>query len=913
MVGRIFASCIVGVVACLFVAQYDSWLKEVGAFYVCQQLEKNALCTAVGRLSTMSFFLPDLVFENIALESASGPQWRWRAERVSVSFSWWQFVRHGCLDVDVRLYGCCATSSMVDGTPAIISHVQQFFADSLLPIRTNMKLIELHESSLSLYDEERRMSGFFQFSSVTKKIGDAFKTMVTIRDGEWVARERQLFSRLEGKVASAIQIASGSQGDASKMEGSVDIRLDVPQLDRPACFVTGTWENKSGRFSIRNVQQLLTIEPCIVSLKDRGIYLDVVARFPLSYVWRLGMCMPDTNTVGGNCAMRMRGNVTGEGALDGHLAIEDVRFYDHLPCSALTITLHRLASVMQGAIKARARDVELGGSWNMNANGDAFLSLTNGQRFTVPGFSYWHADAGDVQCSVRRMADGLCAGTYDCTFRNAAYTAPLVSRGKLTYSNSELAWNGSVGDYRYQGIGSFLFPYVRSFDMRDVSGAPFASVFFSQQDHQWLGECSYPFLRILIELLSGTKVQGKGNVIFGAHYNDGAFCMQAHLNNGIIRLPHTYNFIDECKARLSWHGNERALIIEDMYFGLHTGTGHCVQGALQFDNVCKLEYMHIPIVFNRCLFNVKKDLFAMVSGHGVLSKKEGEASLMGRITIDRAQVKDTLFSFDASKTLFEKGFTNTPLHRAAHDSLWSETGLAMTVETKDVVHIDTPLVQADAHAHLTVAGTIADPTLAGDIVIDAGAITLPYKPLLITKGNIHFEPESTSNPFIELRAKNKIKKHLVTLYAYGFIADHQIVLDASPPLTEEQIIALLLVGSPEESLNVMMPTFIMHNLKMALWGSGSLSFLDNYLKKRRIPFSINLIPSFTDQTGRGGLRGGIEVTVNDRWRALIQKNFSLSEDTRFELEYLFSDDVGVRAVRDERRDIGGEVEMRWKF
>ncbi len=74
-----------------------------------------------------------------------------------------------------------------------------------------------------------------------------------------------------------------------------------------------------------------------------------------------------------------------------------------------------------------------------------------------------------------------------------------------------------------------------------------------------------------------------------------------------------------------------------------------------------------------------------------------------------------------------------------------------------------------------------------------------------------------------------------------------------------------------------------------------------------------MVPSFTDQTGRGGLRGALEISLDDRWRATIQKNFSLTEDTKFELEFLLSDDITLRAIRDERRDLGGEVEMRWKF
>jgi len=42
-----------------------------------------------------------------------------------------------------------------------------------------------------------------------------------------------------------------------------------------------------------------------------------------------------------------------------------------------------------------------------------------------------------------------------------------------------------------------------------------------------------------------------------------------------------------------------------------------------------------------------------------------------------------------------------------------------------------------------------------------------------------------------------------------------------------------------------------------------------------------------------------------------KKNFSLQEDVLLELDYLLSDDVSVRGMRNERGDLGGEVEIRW--
>ena len=61
------------------------------------------------------------------------------------------------------------------------------------------------------------------------------------------------------------------------------------------------------------------------------------------------------------------------------------------------------------------------------------------------------------------------------------------------------------------------------------------------------------------------------------------------------------------------------------------------------------------------------------------------------------------------------------------------------------------------------------------------------------------------------------------------------------------------------------------------------------------------------------MRGALEIEVNDRLRVVAEQNFSLTEDTSFEVEYAVSDDVTLRGIRNERCDVGGEVEMRWKF
>ena len=180
---------------------------------------------------------------------------------------------------------------------------------------------------------------------------------------------------------------------------------------------------------------------------------------------------------------------------------------------------------------------------------------------------------------------------------------------------------------------------------------------------------------------------------------------------------------------------------------------------------------------------------------------------------------------------------------------------------------------------------------------------------------MHFVPGQSNDPFIELEAKNRLKKYNVTLRIDGYLSQPHITLSSYPALSQEQIVALLLAGAEGESLNIVMPALIMQNLKNIIFGNEqSKSKVDKYFSAILKPLKhVRFVPRFTDQTGRGGLRGAIEIDVNDRLHGLIEKNFSLSEDTRFEVEYLLSDEVGIKAVKDERGDIGGEVEMRWKF
>jgi hypothetical protein len=696
----------------------------------------------------------------------------------------------------------------------------------------------------------------------------------------------------------------------------------------------------------------------------------------------------NTSNFTGQAELGVQGYVTGNQECRVQLTVKDLAYGDTVCCQELTVSAshkkiasallpnknkqdksqptkgqeqdsaHSAAAQLEANFTAKVYDIELAGKGTVEyETGCAFFELSNVKRVAIPGLRYWYLDPQSVKCAISRDQAGVLTGLYECTVQDSVHQHAYAARGQFNHKDGELFSEGAINSGTY-AVRAALDPFVlRTCEYVDQAGTRLVVLSSSvsqgslvpgsaptnfantgiESPRMISGTVSYDLARSLLNGIAGVDVQGQGSIQLSARSDGQTAQLQLGLKDGMIRMGHTYNFINNFQATLTADYQARTLILHNLLCGLQTGSLSCERATVQFDQAKNIAFIHAPFVFDRCLFNMQKNLFAMISGSCLFEKRgDNLAHLKSAIIIDRAHAKDAAF-LSSVYTACSTGISAfSQAHNQAHAAqatqaqpgtqavqpaaaqaggqAASDMSLDVTLETKEPIVLDTPLLKADIGVHLTVGGTVLNPRVEGDVIVNSGSLTFPYKPLQITKGLVRFDPDNLFNPTVELKAKNKIKKHEVTLYAHGTLQDHHVLLDASPALTEEQIVSLLLVGSPEESLSAVVPALIIQNLKVALLGSGTgSSFLDSYFKQSRMPFSVHLVPSFTDQTGRGGLRGGLEFLVNDRWRALIQKNFSLTEDTRFELEYSFSDDVAVRAIRDERRDLGGELEMRWKF
>ena len=141
-----------------------------------------------------------------------------------------------------------------------------------------------------------------------------------------------------------------------------------------------------------------------------------------------------------------------------------------------------------------------------------------------------------------------------------------------------------------------------------------------------------------------------------------------------------------------------------------------------------------------------------------------------------------------------------------------------------------------------------------------------------------------------------------------------ILLESTPELTEEQIVGLLLSGSENASLQADLPVMLLQNLDSFIFKNNKNSKHAGLFDKISKTFKyIQVTPNLTDTADAGKLKGSISVNFNDQLRAQIQKNLDLQKDFSAHVEYMLSDDINLKVIKDQRGELGSEVEMRLKL
>lgn len=905
MLKKVIISLIIGIFITIFFAQHDPWTHQKIISYIQKNAREFLGADFSGLVHSIHFFSPSLIVHDIQMKSAldntvDSDQWIWRCKKCEVTCSWLQLLFKGVLEQHIIMDGFECRSLVENNRIAIESHLIALMNQPVPFIPTHIKSVIFKNSFLHFEDIHKEIQTSLWFNSSSLRIGQRLKTTISIGDAHILYQKNKYIEN----ATIDISMLTGFMGDDFDVNAHIagTCMLSHMQADS-SCYITGVWNGLRGRFSIRNAYNSLIIDPIIVNERE----MRINGHFPLSYAIQ---CMrnsfADQSVSGtGDFVIKMNRDISRK--IDGQLVIENAMFNERNLCDVIKVIFERNHDDWKTRLSLSRNNQECKGTGHWSeANNKGELSIKNNTDLYTTFFPYWRIKHNSFAIHSH-LTQSVMQGSYEVLTTNILNGAQHAVKGSFSYDHGECVMEGRIDEDEFY-IQTACVPHyaLRKCLYTDREKRELIAL-RAIEDNKIRGSIAFPFIRAMINNVFHYDMQGEGSIDIIAHIAMPEIAGDITLTEASIRLPQTYNFIDGLRAHYVCNIINKLVLFEDVNISLHMGKIRCLRADYYFDHKGSLLFMHAPVLLDRCLLNVKKDLFAVVSGNLLFSRSALlPACVSGNIFIDKAQLKENLFSDVIQKQLVS--YTHS-VFSLPDVPLWCD----LTLETKSPICVDTGFFQTNAHARLRIKKEDHDPIVKGAIILHSGTLNFPYKPLHINKGIITFTDKQLFDPAIEFIARNKIKKYDVALQVEGSLIAHHISLDANPPLSEEQIVGLLLVGSEEHSLNSMMPALIVQNVKNLIFSNNQVSFFDKYFKPILGTLNINLVPSFTDQTGRGGLRGALEITVEDRWRAIIQKNFSLTEDTKFELEYLFSDDITLRAIRDERRDLGGEIEMRWKF
>lgn len=905
----LFISLFLGALLTLFMAPLHPWVQQQAATIFKHAFENALGCSVSCRVRTVNLWSPSIEVEDLTVcpRNSDDVGWSWQCKKYTMGFSWYNFIRHGSLDIAISLDGIHAVTQVVNGVPAIKNHVVELLNGPKLPFPSFLQSIVFADASVQVNDPALQGSYYLKWKSESRQLKDRLKSRIYIKKTRIAVKDLLLCADSSGDITVDIQGQAQDVAIVVSGEG----RLNIPQFAHdPWCFVQVSYENNSARISVYNASKTLIIDPFILTQRSDGWWFKTKAALPLSFLNGIGLIGKHQFSTDPLLHASIAGTLDGDW-MQGEVEIPQLCIASRIPHVHAQSTFEKKGQQIFGDFTAGFPSlIDVSGTWKANVEtGQGTFYAEPTAKIASRHFEPWCIDRESAHIKGEFSADKIVA-TYDAVCTNNTSHARVVTNGNLEYANKIVTVEGAIDQtQKYELQCGLDYPYLHHMFYKRDPNTVAASVesYVEGSVHKFDGLCTIPFIRTLLKELYQYDWQAEGDIYFHGELVDTGARAWIQLNNGTIRLPQTYNFVNGFEGNLFLDWPARKLMVRDLCCTLHEGLARVNQGVLYITDAWEIAYMHMPLVLDRCVLQLKKDFFAMISGSLFGEFRKGEIpTIKGSVVLDRAQLKENIFADEFQKQLFQTvGSTSS--------SLLPDLACDIAVETKEPVRVDTPFLKTNARIALAISRSLSNPQVIGTIKLLGGELHFPHKPLHITRGSIQFIPDQLNNPLVELVAKNTIKKNIITLYVSGALLNHQILLESTPPLTQEQIISLLMVGSHDDSLNSMMPAFIAHNIKQLIFGGHQSGFLDKYFKPIMQPLSINVVPSFSDQTGRGGLRAGIEITVNDRWRALIQKNFSLTEDTRLELEYLFSDDVSVRAIRDERRDMGAEIEVRFKF
>lgn len=227
------------------------------------------------------------------------------------------------------------------------------------------------------------------------------------------------------------------------------------------------------------------------------------------------------------------------------------------------------------------------------------------------------------------------------------------------------------------------------------------------------------------------------------------------------------------------------------------------------------------------------------------------------------------------------------------------------------------LGKIEGRLDLHLGGSLAKPELTGRVnLYEGGTIRFQDVDYRILSGSIDLVDRTRIAPYLDLRGETKVENYEILLQIQGTVDRFEYDLTSNPPLSEQDIIGLLLTGSTLESLNTATPSGagavtgdVATNYFAGLLSARLTNQVRQALGLERFEINPLLIEGQADPTARVTI--GKEVTRG--LRVLLSYDIGSTERQLYQVEWQASRRFRISAERDTTGGIGGDVVYRDRY
>ncbi|MFN2386195.1 MAG: translocation/assembly module TamB domain-containing protein [Thermoanaerobaculia bacterium] len=591
---------------------------------------------------------------------------------------------------------------------------------------------------------------------------------------------------VEGLVTGAFPIA----GSPESLTGGGPLELvDADVWGQKFPRLTADVRMTPGRFALREVQATLdggTIEgEAEIAFREETLTARLTGKdLPLAAFSALEM---DPQDLRGRLAFQLEASGSVERP-SGRLtaSVSDASFFGHTvppggePQLAATLT----EGVLDGSVTVPQR-------WTITARGDVFgdparvnLSLDAADLANLLIFTPLDVPAGRSgslaltgQLTLPRAEGSFPTGTFRVTrarldlpdrpgvLRTQGEVRLLLDQQRLTFGEFR-----AIGEGTELAIGGYL-------DVGETSGL---NVSVGGRIDAALAAIAIPEIELQGRVLVDLRATGP--------FANPGLQGSLRIEDGKYRLTQLAQIVDDIDGSVSLQGDRGEIDGLRARFG---GGEIFAAGSFRLDRFALADF-RVTLQGRRVTMRYPRDMRLQVDADLVASGGPEGNLIRGEIVLLRGT-----YARDFEVSLANLLERTRPSGAVGAREPWKEeTRLEVRIVSSTALEVRNNLASLTATVDLLARGTVADPNLVGQILLDEGGrITFRDVRYEIESGTITFAGGELFAPIVDLRARAEVKGYDLIVNLVGTWPRLQTTFSSDPPLPDDTVIALLLTGS----------------------------------------------------------------------------------------------------------------------